>query len=63
MAEHGQTVQSDKGIGFAVLFSLVTLGGAAVLFAGPTQLMRAWGFALAMIAAALVIVGTHLYWQ
>ena len=60
MAEHA--VQSDKGIGFAVLFSLVALGGAGMMFAAPGQLTKAWGFALAMTAAAIAIVGTHVYW-
>ncbi|SFL11336.1 hypothetical protein SAMN04487950_2532 [Halogranum rubrum] len=55
-------VQSDKGIGFAVLFSLVAIGGAAVLLLAPGQVTKAWGFALAMVAASIAIVGTHLYW-
>lgn len=56
-------VQSDKGIGLAVLLSLVAIGGAAVLLIAPGQLTKAWGFAVAMVAASLTIVGTHLYWE
>lgn len=56
------TVDSDKGIGFAVLLSLVTLLGAAVMLVGPGQLAKAWGFALAMVAAGLAVVFTQLYW-
>jgi hypothetical protein len=56
------TVSSDKGIGFAVVLSLLTLVGAAVMLAGPGQLTKAWGFALAMVAAMLAVVFTQLYW-
>lgn len=55
-------VQSDKGIGLAMLFSLLAIGGAAVMLGAPGQLTKAWGFALAMLAASLAVVGTHLYW-
>ncbi|WP_380679812.1 DUF7525 family protein [Salinigranum sp. GCM10025319] len=56
------TVSSDKGIGFAVVLSLLTLVGAAVMLAGPGQVAKAWGFALAMVAAMLAVVLTQLYW-
>jgi hypothetical protein len=56
------TVGSDKGIGFAVVLSLLTLVGAAVMLAGPGQVAKAWGFALAMVAAMLAVVLTQLYW-
>ena len=56
------TASSDKGIGFAVVLSLLTLVGAAVMLAGPGQLTKAWGFALAMVAAMLAVVFTQLYW-
>jgi hypothetical protein len=56
------TVSSDKGIGFAVVLSLLTLVGAAVMLAGPGQVTKAWGFALAMVAAMLAVVFTQLYW-
>ena len=56
------TVSSDKGIGFAVVLSLLTLVGAAVMLAGPGQVAKAWGFALAMVAAMLAVVLKQLYW-
>lgn len=56
------SVGSDKGIGFAVVLSLLTLVGAAVMLAGPGQITKAWGFALAMVAAMLAVVFTQLYW-
>ena len=56
------TASSDKGIGFAVVLSLLTLVGAAVMLAGPGQLTKAWGFALAMVAAMLAVVFAQLYW-
>lgn len=55
------SVQSDKGIGFAVLFGLLALGGALVMLAGPGQMAKAWGFAAAMIAAMLSVVAIHAY--
>jgi hypothetical protein len=56
------TVSSDKGIGFAVVLSLVTLVGVAVMLVGPGQVTKAWGFALAMVAAMFAVVFTQLYW-
>ncbi|WP_142856653.1 DUF7525 family protein [Salinigranum halophilum] len=56
------SVGSDKGIGFAVVLSLLTVVGAAVMLAGPGQMTKAWGFALAMVAAMLAVVFTQLYW-
>lgn len=56
------TVSSDKGIGFAVVLSLLTLVGAVVMLGGPGQVAKAWGFALAMVAAMLAVVFTQLYW-
>lgn len=56
------SVQSDKGIGFAMLFSLLTLVCAGVLLAAPDQFTRAWGFAFAMTAASIAVVGTQVYW-
>jgi hypothetical protein len=56
------TVSSDKGIGFAVVLSLLTLVGAGVMLAGPGQVTKAWGFGLAMVAAMLAVVFTQLYW-
>jgi hypothetical protein len=56
------TASSDRGIGLAVVLSLVTLVGAGVMLAGPGQVTKAWGFALAMVAAMLAVVFAQLYW-
>jgi hypothetical protein len=56
------TVQSDKGIGFAVLFSVVTVIGAVAMIAAPGQLEKAVGFGLAMVAASLAVCAIHLFW-
>jgi hypothetical protein len=56
------TVQSDKGIGLAVLFSVLTIVAAVAMFAAPGQFAKAVGFAVAMIAACLAVAATHLYW-
>lgn len=57
-----QSVQSDKGIGFAMLFSFLALGCAGVLLAAPDQFTKALGFAFAMLAASIAVVGTQVYW-
>jgi hypothetical protein len=56
-----ETVQSDKSIGFAALFGVLTLVGAALMVAGPDQLTKALGFAVAIIAASLAVSGVHLF--
>jgi hypothetical protein len=56
------TVQSDKGIGFALLFSIVALLGAVAMVAAPDQLGKAYGFAIAMLAASFAVVAIHVFW-
>ncbi|WP_135535615.1 MULTISPECIES: hypothetical protein [Halostella] len=56
------TVVSDKGIGFAMLFSFLAAGGAVAMFAGAPEQTAAWGFAAAMLFASLAIAYIHLYW-
>lgn len=56
-----ETVQSDKSIGFAALFGVLTLVGAGLMAAGPDQLTKALGFAVAIIAASLAVSGAHLF--
>lgn len=55
------SVGSDKAIGLSLAFGLLALLGALLLFGGETQLLRAWGFAAAMITAAGCVVAVHLY--
>lgn len=61
------------GIGFAMLFSALALVGVVVMVAGlavvpfdlgpqfDTQAARAWGFAVAMAAAAVAVVAPHAF--
>jgi hypothetical protein len=56
-----ERVGSDKGIGLTVLFSLLTLGGAAAMLAAPSQFGTALGFGLAMVAATLAVVAAQVY--
>jgi hypothetical protein len=59
------TVESDKGIGLAMLFSMLAgVGAAVMLVAGMLSLQQttAWGFALAMVAAVVAVVAAQLYW-
>lgn len=55
------TVSSDKGIGFAVLFSVVTLFAVVAMLAVDDQLTTALGFAAAMVAACFAVAATHIY--
>lgn len=54
-------IQSDMSVGLTVVFALLTALGALVMLAGPTQLSKAGGFALAMAAAGLAVVATQVY--
>lgn len=56
-----ETVESDVGLGLTVIFSLLTLGGAVAMLAGPGQSTKAWGFALAMVAGTLAVVAIHVW--
>jgi hypothetical protein len=49
------------GIGLTVLFGLLALGGAAAMAMAPTQIGKAWGFGVAMLAAALAVVVAQVY--
>jgi hypothetical protein len=55
------SVDSDKAIGISMAFGILAVLGALLMFGGDTQLMRAWGFAAAMITAALSVVAVQLY--
>ena len=57
------TVGTDRGVGFAVLFGLLGLAGALVAFVAAlahSQIVAAWGFAAAVLAGAILVVGIHL---
>lgn len=55
------SVDSDKALGVSMAFGVLAVVGALLMLGGPSQLMRAWGFAAAMITAALAVVVIHLY--
>jgi|AntDeeMetagen134_2_1112570.scaffolds.fasta_scaffold02664_6 hypothetical protein len=58
-----ETVGNDRGVGFAVLFGLLGLAGALVAFAAAlthSQVIVAWGFAAAVLAGAILVIGIHL---
>jgi hypothetical protein len=55
-------IQSDKGIGFAVLFSVLTVIAAAWMVAAGDQLTTALSFAVAIIAACLAVIGAQAFW-
>ena len=56
-----ETATSDMGIGLALALSAGALVGVGFMFAGATQLVKAWGFALAMLAAALSVVAVQAF--
>jgi hypothetical protein len=53
--------ETDVQIGYTVLLGLVALLGAAAMFAAPGQQAKAWGFALAMIAATLAVLAAQAF--
>ena len=55
------SVDSDKAIGISMAFGLLAVLGALLMFGGPTKLMQAWGFGIAMLTAALCVVVIQLY--
>lgn len=60
MAELTTEIQSDKRLGYSAIFGIFVFAGIVAMFAAPGDLLGAWGFALAMIAASLAIVVLHL---
>ncbi|PSQ29298.1 hypothetical protein BRD03_00770 [Halobacteriales archaeon QS_9_68_17] len=56
------SVATDEGIGFAMLFSLLAAVGAVGTFVGAPEQAAAWGFAAAMLFAALAVAYIHVYW-
>ncbi|AUX09589.1 hypothetical protein AArcSl_1964 [Halalkaliarchaeum desulfuricum] len=49
------------GLGLMLALSAVAIIGAVVLYGGPTQLDRAWGFLVAIVAASLAVSAIHLF--
>lgn len=61
MAEHGTEMRSDKGIGFAVLFGLLTAASALGIFVTAGTGTEGWAFAAAMLLGSLLVAGLHVY--
>lgn len=57
-----ESVQSDMGIGLALLFSVVTVLAAAGMVAVGDQLATAAGFAVAVVAASFAVVAAQAFW-
>jgi len=55
------SVDSDKALGVSMAFGVLAVLSALLMFGGPTQSMKAWGFAAAMLTAALAVAVIHLY--
>lgn len=56
-----RTVESDKGIGLGLTFSLLAVVAGLVMLGAPTEIARAWGFAAAVGAGVLAVVAIHVY--
>jgi hypothetical protein len=56
-----QTASSDKGLGVAVVFSILAVLGALAMVAGPDQMTKAWGFAVAALAAGVAVVAVQVW--
>ncbi len=56
-----QAVSTDMGVGLSVLFTLVAVAGAGVMFVMPSTEIGAWGFALAILGGVLAVSASHLY--
>lgn len=57
----GHASETDKGIGISMAFGVLALLSAGVMFAGETQLLRAWGFAAAITTAGIAVLAVQLY--
>lgn len=54
---------SDKAVGLGMLFGLLGVAGAIVMYvAAADQVTAGFGFALAMLAGSLAIAAIHLFW-
>ncbi|ESP87855.1 DUF7525 family protein [Candidatus Halobonum tyrrellensis] len=56
-----ETAESDMAAGLAIALSAGVLVGAGFMLVGATQSVKAWGFALAMLTAALAVVAVQAF--
>jgi hypothetical protein len=58
------TASTDKELGLGLLFGVVALVGALLMYVaavGHDQVLSGWGFAAAMVAGGLAVLAIHLY--
>jgi len=63
MAETAST-DTDKGTGLGVLFGLLGIGGALLMYLGASahdQVLSGLAFAAAMAAGTLAVLAIHVY--
>jgi hypothetical protein len=56
-----ESIGSEKAIGGSILFSLIAIGGALLMYLDAGEPMAGWGFAVAMLAGALAVVAVQLW--
>ena len=56
-----ESAGSEKGTGTAIVLSLVTVGGALLMYLGAGEPLAGWGFAGAMLAGAIAVVTVQLW--
>jgi hypothetical protein len=56
-----ESTVSEKGMGTAMVFSLIAVGGAVLMYLEGGEPLAGWGFAVAMLAGALAVVAVQLW--
>ena len=56
-----ESTGSEKRIGTTVLFSLIAVGGALLMYLGAGEVLSGWGFAVAMLAGAIAVAAVQLW--
>jgi len=56
-----ESTVSEKGMGTALLFSLIAVGGALLMYLESGEPLAGWGFAVAMLAGTIAVVVVQLW--
>lgn len=56
-----QSVESDKGIGLGIVFSLLAVVGTLIMLTGGAEITIAWGFAAALVAGVFAVIAIQVY--
>lgn len=56
-----ETLESDKALGVSLVFGAFAVVGAGFMLAGASQIVMAWGFALALTAAILAVIALQAF--